>query len=233
MFGKKGVKLFIVARRAGTLFMLTDTCKRISDKATGTDLYKLRKMKDNMRPIEFEHIIQNTLGNFAPVYSPAKGEYFPMAVTESYRQFAEIQEPVMEEYVEEVRVPDKRVKPLGYRIQEVKRTRQKSDKNGDLLFGKKTVEMRTLLEPVNEDQKAFLITEHERAMLRFGKQSFWQKYAYLIGPLICGVALAMIFLFWSMAAKEVVGGLGVANMAQQVMDAAKTAAASGAGGLAP
>jgi hypothetical protein len=173
------------------------------------------------------------MGNFAPVYSPAKGEYFPMAVTETYRSMAEVQEPMMEEYIEEVKIPDKRVKPEGFRIQKVKKTRQKVDSSGQPIFITENVEYRTLLEPVNEDQKAFLITEHERAMLRYGKQSFWQKYAYLIGPLICGVSLAMIFLFWSMAAKEVAGGLGVAQMAQQIVDSAKTAASSGAGIVAP
>jgi len=210
------VKLFIIADRSGTRSLFLDTATRKGDKKTGTEWYRLKKLKENMRPIEFKHIVQNPKGAFAVVYSPAKSEFYPMEITDTYRSMMEVQVPVMEEYTEEVKVPDKRMKE-GFKIIRQPAQRQKIDKEGKPMFTTQTVEVRGLLEPVNEDQKAFLITEMERAQMRHGKQGFWEKFGSLLSVLMCGVALALVFLFWAEAAKVVLGQTAaMAGMLEQI-----------------
>jgi len=202
------VKLLIVAKRSGQLFLYIDTASRKGDKKTGTEWYRLKKMKENMRPIEFEHIIQNSVGAFAFVYSPAKSEFYPMAITETYRDSIEYQVPIMEEVeVEEMQTMKKRGRLREGEPREIqvpiktRKLQQKTDSNGNPMFETKLQEVRGIIEPVNEDQKAFLITEMERAQMRHGKQGFWEKFGPLVNVMATCIALALIFLFWAEAAK--------------------------------
>jgi len=210
------VKLFIIADRSGTRSLFLDTATRKGDKKTGTEWYRLKKLKENMRPIEFKHIVQNPKGAFAVVYSPAKSEFYPMEITDTYRSMMDVQVPVMEEYTEEVKVPDKRMKE-GFRTIQQPAQRQKIDKEGKPMFATQTVEVRGLLEPVNEDQKAFLITEQERAQMRHGRQSLLEKLLPVITYMMIGVGLALVFLFWAEAAKVVLGQTAAAQgMLEQI-----------------
>lgn len=218
------IKLLILAKRSGSLFLYIDTARRKTDKKTGTEWYRLKKMKENMRPIEFEHIIQNAVGSFALVYSPAKGEFYPMAFTDTYRDTIEYTEPMFEEkeFTEMQTVKRRgRLKAGDPREIEVpvtvKRMVPKVDSEGKPVFETKTVEVRGLIEPVNEDQKAFLITEMERAQMRHGKHGLWEKFGPLFSVMVCGIALALVFLFWAEAAKVVLAQSGTAiNMLQEI-----------------
>lgn len=213
-----GVKIFIVARRTGGVSMFLDKAARKHDKLTGTDWYRLKKLKENMRALEFEHVVQNAKGNFAAIYSPAKGEFYPMRVEETYSSQAPYSVPVMEEVeAEEMQTIRRKGRlkegePREIQVpRKVIKTVQKVDKEGNPVFETRYVEVRGLLEPVNEDQKMFLITEHERAAMRFGKQGFWEKMMPIIAPLTIAVAFAVIFLFGSMFMEQMVSGAGTAS----------------------
>jgi hypothetical protein len=208
MFGKKGggVKLFVIARRSGNRRLLIDSAYRVTDKRKGTDVYKLKKMKETIRPIEYENIVQNNEGNFAPCFSPAKGEFYPMYLDETYTAFAEIPELVL----------DAEGKPV-------------KNEDGTPKFEKRRVEVRGRIEPVNEDQKAFFYNENMKAFQRFKKGDFWEKYGALISVLVTGIALGLVFLFWSQAAAEMAKENAASlNVLKQI-----TQAVSGASNLVP
>jgi hypothetical protein len=80
MFRKHPINVTIFFPREGGHIIDHDKARRIKDRKTGKQSYKLKKYKDTIKPGQYTHVFRGVKGDELVLVSPSRGEYYQMGM---------------------------------------------------------------------------------------------------------------------------------------------------------
>ena len=77
------VNLIIKIPRKNGYDLHFDRARRVVEKETGKEYYRIRKLKQDAKASMFKHMIRTNSGLYVELYSPSPSEYFPITMNDS------------------------------------------------------------------------------------------------------------------------------------------------------